>query len=154
MSKKNGYVLEQIYSPLVLASSPEHQELKEIAHGCLTRRHCHHYLGFAETQWKLIQKESPPRVKPLLYLFRVLLTGVHLMRTGMVEANLALLNQDFRLAYLDDLIARKRSGAERGTLEDANMDFYTAEYIRLRQALHDAAQASAPGDSELQTRAG
>jgi hypothetical protein len=56
------------------------------------------------------------------------LTGVHLMRTGMVEANLALLNQDFRLAYLDDLIARKRSGAE---------------YGRLRQALPDAAQASA-----------
>jgi uncharacterized protein len=71
---KNGYVLEQIYSPLVLASSPEHQELKEIARGCLTRHHCHHYLGFAETQWKLIQKESPPRVKPLLYLFRVLLS--------------------------------------------------------------------------------
>jgi predicted nucleotidyltransferase len=90
--KKNGYVLEQIYSPLVLASSPEHQELKEIARGCLTRHHCHHYFGFAETQWKLIQKESPPRVKPLLYLFRVLLPGVHLMRTGMVEANLALLN--------------------------------------------------------------
>jgi uncharacterized protein len=71
------------------------------------------------------------------------LTGVHLMRTGMVEANLALLNQDFRRAYLDDLIACKRSGAERGTLVDANMDFYTAEYGRLRQALHDAAQASA-----------
>src|SRR3712207_6337165 len=29
--KKNGYVLEQLYSPLVVKSSPGHEELKEIA---------------------------------------------------------------------------------------------------------------------------
>jgi predicted nucleotidyltransferase len=143
MLKKNGYVLEQIFSPLVLRTGPEHAELKERARTCVTRYHCYHYLGFAETQWKLIQKDSPPRVKPLLYLFRVLLTGIHLMRTGEIEANLVTLNETFRLPYLDDLIARKRSGAERGTLEDANRDFYSAEYERLRQELHDAAEASA-----------
>jgi predicted nucleotidyltransferase len=27
MLKKNGYVLEQLYSPLVVASTPEHEEL-------------------------------------------------------------------------------------------------------------------------------
>ncbi|HEX3270863.1 MAG TPA: nucleotidyltransferase domain-containing protein [Ktedonobacterales bacterium] len=143
MLKKNGYVLEQVFSPLVLQTSPEHEELKEIARRCVTRYHCYHYLGFAETQWKLIQKDSPPRVKPLLYLFRVLLTGIHLMRTGEIEANLVTLNETFRLSYLDDLIARKRSGAERGKVEDADMDFYLAEYERLRQELRDAAEASA-----------
>jgi predicted nucleotidyltransferase len=141
--KKNGYVLEQIYSPLVLQTTPEHEELKEIARGCVTRYHCHHYLGFAETQWKLIQKDSPPRVKPLLYLFRVLLTGVHLMRTGVIEANLVTLNEEFRLPYLDALIEAKRAGSERGTLPAANMDFYSAEYARWREELRDAAAASA-----------
>ena len=29
--KRNGYVLEQLYSPLVVHTSPEHEELKEIA---------------------------------------------------------------------------------------------------------------------------
>ena len=29
--KKNGYVLEQLYSPLVVATTPEHEELKAIA---------------------------------------------------------------------------------------------------------------------------
>ena len=29
--KKNGYVLEQLYSPLVVHTTPEHAELKEIA---------------------------------------------------------------------------------------------------------------------------
>ena len=35
--KKNGYVLEQLHSPLVVRSSPEHEELKGIARGCVTR---------------------------------------------------------------------------------------------------------------------
>ncbi|HEY9294966.1 MAG TPA: nucleotidyltransferase domain-containing protein [Phormidium sp.] len=60
--KKNGYVLEQLYSPLILHTTPEHEELKEIAKGCITRHHSHHYLGFANTQWRLFEKENPHRV--------------------------------------------------------------------------------------------
>ena len=90
--KANGYVLEQLYSPLVVHTTPEHAELKSIARNCITRHHAHHYFGFAENQWRLFQKEETPRVKPLLYVFRVLLTGIHLMRTGIVEANLNHLN--------------------------------------------------------------
>ena len=92
MLKKNGYVLEQLYSPLVVHTTPEHEELKAIARGCVTKYHAHHYFGFAETQWRLFDKERPRRVKPLLYVYRVLLTGIHLMRTGEVEANLVRLN--------------------------------------------------------------
>jgi len=76
--QRNGYVLEQLYSPLVVCSTPEHQELKEIADSCITHHHGHHYLGFSKTQWKLFEKETPHRVKPLLYVYRVLLTGIHL----------------------------------------------------------------------------
>src|SRR3954469_24530553 len=65
--KKNGYVLEQLYSPLIVQTTREHEELKEIAKGLITRHHSHHYFGFAETQWKLFHKEQPRRVKPLLY---------------------------------------------------------------------------------------
>src|SRR6478672_7982432 len=53
--KKNGYVLEQLYSPLVVQTTPEHEELKTIAQGCITRHHVHHYFGFAQTQWKLFE---------------------------------------------------------------------------------------------------
>ena len=94
--KKNGYVLEQLYSPLVVQTSPGHEELKAIARGCITQHHSHHYFGFAETQWKLFLKESPRRVKPLLYVYRVLLTGIWLMRTGVIEANLVKLNETFK----------------------------------------------------------
>ncbi len=140
--KKNGYVLEQLYSPLILHAMPEHAELKEITKRCITKHHSHHYFGFAETQWKLFDKESPRRVKPLLYVFRVLLTGIHLMRTGIIEANLVTLNREFKLAYVDELIARKLSGPEKSTLEDEDVSFYQQEYERLRKELESAFQAS------------
>jgi predicted nucleotidyltransferase len=140
--KKNGYVLEQLYSPLVVHTTPEHEELKAIASGCITRHHSHHYLGFAKTQWELYEKERPRRVKPLLYTFRVLLTGIHLMRTGQVEANLVRLNDMYKLPYIPDLIRRKLAGAEQASLEETNMAFYRGEYERLRQAPEDAHETS------------
>ena len=140
--KKNGYVLEQIYSPLVVHTTPEHEELKTIAHDCITRHHSHHYLGFAETQWKLFDKERPRRVKPLLYVYRVLLTGIHLMRTGQVEANLLRLNEEFRLPYVQDLVARKLAGLEKSVMPEADMAFHEAEYQRLVRELETASEVS------------
>jgi predicted nucleotidyltransferase len=142
MLRKNGYVLEQLYSPLVVKTSPEHEELKQIATGCVTRHHAHHYLGFAETQWHLFQKESPRRVKPLLYVYRVLLTGIHLMRTGVVEANLLKLNEGFRLPYVCELVARKLAGPEQSTLDASDLSFHEADYARLRADLERAYEAS------------
>jgi predicted nucleotidyltransferase len=140
--KKNGYVLEQILSPLVVHTTPEHAELKEIAKNCITRHHAHHYLGFAETQWKLFQKQDPPHVKPLLYVYRVLLTGIHLIRTGEVQANLGRLNESFKLAYLPELIERKVCGTEKGRLEKADMGFHQRENERLRTELEQAYKES------------
>src|SRR4249920_348372 len=66
--KKNGYVLEQLYSPLIVHTTPEHAELKVICNpkqfdtspnplpgrggeggqtGVITKHHSHHYFGFA-----------------------------------------------------------------------------------------------------------
>ena len=140
--KKNGYVLEQVFSPLVVHTTPEHEELKEIAKGCITKHHSHHYFGFAETQWKLFEKERPRRVKPLLYVYRVLLTGIHLMRTGEVEANLVRLNEEARLPHIADLIDRKLAGPERSVLDDSSVGFHYREYERLRGELEAAFQAS------------
>jgi predicted nucleotidyltransferase len=148
MLKKNGYVLEQLYSPLVVHTTPEHEELKALGKGCITRHHSHHYLGFARTQWDLFAKEDPPRVKPLLYVYRVLLTGIYLMRSGLVEANLLKLNtrdlggQGFPLPYIDDLVARKAAGGERSSLTAADLDFHHCEYTRLMAELEQASQTS------------
>ena len=140
--KKNGYVLEQLLSPLVVQTSPEHAELVELGPQCVTRYHGHHYLGFAATQRKLFAKESPPRVKPLLYIYRVLLTGIHLMRSGEVEANLLALNEQFRLPYIADLVACKVGGEEQGKLESADVSFHEREHDRLTVELEQAMRDS------------
>ena len=140
--KKNGYVLEQLLSPLVVHTTPEHEELKAIAPKCITKHHAHHYLGFAATQWKLFQKEDPPRVKPLLYVYRVLLTGIHLMRTGEVQANLVRLNETVKLPYIPELIERKVSGTEKGTLDQVDLTFHQREFNRLLGELKTAHEES------------
>lgn len=135
--KPNGYVMEQLTSPLVLYSTPAHETLKAIGCDCLTRRHAHHYLGFARSQWQLFHKTEPRRIKPLLYVFRVLLTGIHLMETGEIEANLLRLNEKFNLSYLPELLARKAE-AERASLPAGDETLYEKEYARLVAKLEQA----------------
>lgn len=112
MLRRNGYVLEQLLSPLVVHTSEVHGELAALAPGVITRHHAHHYRGFAATQWRLYEKTG--ELKPLLYTFRALLTGIHLMRGGGVEAHLpTLLGQVTAPAYVADLIEDK-AAAEHG----------------------------------------
>ncbi|WP_405688940.1 DNA polymerase beta superfamily protein [Streptomyces sp. NBC_00057] len=112
MLKPNGYVLEQLLSPLVVHTSESHAELVDLTPDVLTRNHAHHYRGFANTQWRLFEKTG--ELKPLLYTFRALLTGIHLMRSGEVRAHLpTLLGEVAAPAYLPELIDAKAE-AEHG----------------------------------------
>ena len=100
MLRRNGYVLEQLLSPLVVHTTPEHQELQQIASGCITKHHAHHYFGFAETQWKLFQKAEPPHVKPLLALHRAGLVKAVLAKhsPAVDDARHRLLERDWTLS--------------------------------------------------------
>lgn len=134
--KNNGYILEQIFSPIVVLGREFLDELRPLAGQCITRHHYHHYRGFYAAQSKLIEKQEPKRVKPILYAHRVLMTGIHLLRTGQVEANLLRLNEHFRLSFLDGLIALK-------VLEDApaaavDWAFYRANLAALENQLDQA----------------
>lgn len=150
--KRNGYVLEQVLSPLIIRATAAHDELRDLARRSITRHHAHHYLGFSENQRRLFDKERPRRLKPLLYVFRVLLTGIHLMRTGEVEANLAALNDIYRLPYLPELIARKRTGAEQQTIGDGDVELFAREYARLRELLESAhAETSLPDEAHTKS---
>lgn len=149
--KPNGYVLEQLLSPLIVHTTPEHAELCALSPGFLTRHHSHHYLGFAETQWRLFLKETPHRVKPLLYTYRVLLTGLHLMRTGKLEANLVTLQSEYALPFLPDLIARKLAGPEQSSFEGDDIPFHEQEITRLRTELETARDTSALPEASSET---
>lgn len=140
--KNNGYVLEQVFSPLVVQAMPELEELRELARGCITRNHRHHFLRFAENQWQLVLKSQEPSVKGLLYTYRVLLAGIHLLRSGVVESNLRVLNEEFRLGFIDELIAMKVGGAEKGSVAGQDLGFHEREFGRLCLELDAARDAS------------
>jgi predicted nucleotidyltransferase len=75
-------------------------------------------------------------------VYRVLLTGIHLMQTGVVEANLIRLKEGAKLSYLDDLIQRKVIGAEMERLTEADFGFHRREYERLLNKLEQAHETS------------
>ncbi len=138
--QRNGYVLEQLLSPLVVASSPVHEELTALAPDCVTRNHAHHYLGFARTQWRLFGKTG--KLKPLLYTFRVLLTGVRLMRTGELVADITRLYGDAP-PYLPELVDAKRSAEHGGLPADApDAERLTRDVLRLTGDLEQARDIS------------
>ncbi|MER5890248.1 nucleotidyltransferase domain-containing protein [Streptomyces sp. NPDC001941] len=139
MLRRNGYVLEQLLSPLVAHTTEAHRELVALAPATLTAHHAHHYRGFAVTQWRLFEKTG--ELKPLLYTFRALLTGIHLMRTGEVVAHLPTLAAATAEApaHLAELVAAKVE-AEHGAAGIAQ-DVVRADVERLHGVL-DAAQAA------------
>jgi uncharacterized protein len=107
MLKKNGYVMEQIFSPIVVVGGSDLEELRSIAKGCLTRHIHHHYRGFYQNQMALFDKEEVKKAKTLLYAYRVLLTGIHVLRTGEIEANLPKLLETYPCSGVPELLAAK-----------------------------------------------
>ncbi len=142
--KRNANILEQIYSPLVYHTTPAFETLREIAGECITRGHAYHYRNYAQKQWELFERQR--RLKPLLYCYRALLTGIWLMEEGTIEANVMRLNHRFRLPYLGDLISLKLQGSETTVLEDVNLDFHEREYRRLARQLEEARMSSSLPD--------
>jgi predicted nucleotidyltransferase len=72
----------------------------------------------------------------------VLLTGIHLMQTGEVEANLVTLNEEYRLPQVPGLVARKLAGPEQSTLDDGDFKFHHGEFARLLEELNRASENS------------
>lgn len=146
LTRDNGYVLEQVFSPLVAHGADVLARLRLLAARCVTRN-CHrHYRGFFQTQLRLLDKRTEVRAKTLLYAYRVVLTGIHLLETGEVQAHLPTLNERFGLDYMPDLIRRK-AGAEVGTLPGEDVAFHRAELARWEARLDSAYAASTLPDA-------
>lgn len=152
MINHNGYVLEQLFSPLVVITTPAHEELLELGRGCVTRPTARHYQGFARGRRRRLA-EPQPTVKHLLYAYRALLTGIHLMQTGRVVSNLPDLNEEFRIDEIGDLIARKRSGAEKVLLDETDLTRHAAILDSLEADLQRAHDESHLPDEAASTAA-
>lgn len=147
--KKNGNTLEHVFSPLVVRTTPDHEELKDAARACASTHMARHFASHAAMQWEL--GRDAPTVKAALFAMRALLAGTHLMRTGETESNLGRLGDHFRLPYLRDLVARKIGGGAGALVRSEDCPFLAAEYARMRDDLEEAARRSSlpplPGDA-------
>lgn len=141
MINHNGYVLEQLFSPLVVVETEVFKELRELGKGCVTRRTVRHYQGFFQGRRKRLM-EPDPTVKHLLYAYRVLLTGTHLMRTGEVVSNVTLLNEIYQIPPIDEMVAMKREGAEKMALPRVEFDMHIHILDQLNRGLVAAHQES------------
>ncbi|MCA9198068.1 MAG: nucleotidyltransferase domain-containing protein [Planctomycetales bacterium] len=138
--KNNGYVLEQIFSPFVVTGKDFLDQLRPIARRCITRFHYYHYRGFYQTQRKLIDKQAAKTAKAILYAYRVLLTGIHLLRTGEVEANLLRLADEYGNREVHELILQKTS--EKISPAELNWELHSQQLDSLESTLDAAFQGS------------
>jgi len=137
MVSHDGYILEQLYSPLVVLHSAAFEELRELGKGCLTRQTVRHYQAFARSRRKRLA-EAAPTVKHLLHAYRALLSGTHLMRAGEIITNIGVLNGIFGLPAVDELAARKRAGTEKMPLLPDELAIHERELDRLEADLEQA----------------
>jgi hypothetical protein len=98
------------------------------------------------TQWRLFEKTG--ELKPLLYTFRVLLTGIQLMRSGEVQAHLPTLLGEIAEApaYVPELIAAKAE-QEHGPADVALHARVQTDIERLHGVLDEAQAGSVLPDA-------
>lgn len=120
IAEGNGAILEEVYSPLVLAGHEFVEPLRLAASGCFSRRLFYHYNGFSRSQIAKLRDKDPKRCKTLLYIYRILMTGIHVLETGELEMNVWRLNEHFKLSFLPDLVFAKVE--ELSPLPDMDLD--------------------------------
>ncbi|RLT45629.1 MAG: nucleotidyltransferase [Chloroflexi bacterium] len=136
---QNGNYLEHLFSPLVVVETPWADELRGLVRqGSITRHVYHAYAGYARDQWQMWRKQAEAgaaRIKTLLYAYRVSLTGLHLLRTGEVNANLIELAPVYGFSHLLSLVEAKQQ--EKVALHLA-VDEHNAALTLLQEQLHAA----------------
>ena len=139
---RNGNILEEVFSPLELVTGPFHEELRDIAGECITRRHYRHFLGMAGQALNAIEKKGRAQAKYALHVYRALLAGMHLMNTGQIEPHLPTLNADARLTHVEELMERRNAAPDEARLQPREVELINDEFHRLKAALEGASDSS------------
>jgi predicted nucleotidyltransferase len=131
----NGNFLERVLGRMTATSSRLLAELRPLALRSLSRRVHRHYRGFAQNQFRFLEKE--PTTKKLLYVLRTTTTGIHLLATGELEPDVTRLMGRYGIADVAVLVERKRSGERVGLdpeLLEAWRPRIDALFVQLNQA--------------------
>jgi len=137
MTRRNGYVLEQLYSPLLVFDGGWLEELRDVGQGCMVRHLFHHYRGFIANKLKDVVAPAGT-VKDMLYAYRVVLTGIHVLNSGLILAHLPSLLDLYPQTGVHDLMERKRHGDEHAALLPHDVVTHLPYLERLAADLEEA----------------
>ena len=148
LMKNGGNMLEQILSPLMVESFVGFEEFQQLSCNAMTRGVVRHYQGFLSRQIKIVKETPDVQAKSVLYLFRVALTGIHLLRTGEMELNVRVLNEEFQIPYLPELWDSKVTNPEKAHFANLDRERVLADAQQLDDELR-ASAATSPLPEEL-----
>ena len=151
----NGNVLERLTSPLQVIESDEARELAALARGAISKRFVGHYAGFFRGTQREHARHEPRRIKPMLYSYRVALTGAHLLLTGEIEGDLERLAQEHGFEEVLPFVMQKREGCEHEHLDPADDVRLSARWAALEEYLTRARERSSlpespPNESDIE----
>lgn len=106
----NGNYAERILGAHRLLDSPENSSLQPLVQRALSRRMYRHYHGFASSQMKEVEEKETVTAKKVLYVLRTALTGVHLLHSGELIADVTPLLDTYGFKDAHELVVAKRAG--------------------------------------------
>jgi len=127
----NGYILEQIFSPLNVVTSSIHEELKELSRLTICKEMKFHYGGFLRNQRHLMNKETNKEIKLVLYQLRIMASALYLAKTGKINANLLEVNTEIGLYDQEELahLVALKTKLEKSNFQDQKQKEYWLETI-------------------------
>ena len=149
----NGNVLEDVFSPIIVVTSPEHEELKSISSKCLTKHHANFYLGMSNQMIGRMDREGKLTLKMCLHLYRVLMAGIWLMNLGVIEGNLPTLAMHFSspeisYATINEMISQRRYDPHY-VLTNRERDYHRSRHGTLLSRLERSKEATElPGEPQ------
>lgn len=140
--KGNGNMLERIFSPFQLFVTEEAEQLKKLKEAYISKRFFHHYSGFFQKKCSEILKSDLFRIKPLLYIYRVALTGIHLLKTGEVVGDVKMLAPEYGFDEALELIKIYSETSEKKCLDESAAKQFVDRWPELERSLEEAHASS------------
>ncbi|MCA9719233.1 MAG: nucleotidyltransferase domain-containing protein [Myxococcales bacterium] len=139
----NGSVLERIMSPFQLFDRAfELEALRELAVGAVSKRFFRHYQGSFRGAQREHGRAPKPMARTLLNVYRIALTGIHLLKSGKLIADLNILAKLYNLPEASELIEFKRENGERSTVPPKLNALHKENWAQLGKDLGLAYEAS------------
>lgn len=140
--KGNGNMLERIFSPVQLFETEEAEQLRSLKDAYISKRFFHHYSGFFQKKCDEFLKSDVFRIKPLLYIYRVALTGIHLLITGEVIGDVKKLAPEYGFDEALKLIKIYSETSEKKCLDANSAKQFVDRWPELETRLEEAHASS------------